>query len=112
MKKSIEKLIPFIEENFITFPLLEEGIYIPSVNIGFFIHIDEEIFYDKKHVLQTDLDIDKMFIVFVNEDIPNRRKKNRYISFGVSYKEGIKEEVIKLEPLYEVANKVINNFKH
>lgn len=27
-----EKLIPFIEENFITFPLWEEGIFIPCLN--------------------------------------------------------------------------------
>ena len=31
--KKIEQLIPFVDENFITFPLWEEGIYAPSVNI-------------------------------------------------------------------------------
>lgn len=31
--KKIEKLIPYISENFITYPLWEEGKYIPFVNI-------------------------------------------------------------------------------
>lgn len=30
--KKIEKLIPFLNENFITYPLCEEGKYIPFVN--------------------------------------------------------------------------------
>ena len=31
--KQIEKLIPYISENFITYPLWEEGVYVPQVNI-------------------------------------------------------------------------------
>lgn len=38
--KKIEKLIPFLNENFITYPLWEEGKYIPFVN--FWIKIDLE----------------------------------------------------------------------
>jgi hypothetical protein len=38
--QKIEKLIPFLNENFITYPLWEEGKYIPFVN--FWIKIDSE----------------------------------------------------------------------
>ena len=38
--KKIEKLIPFLNENFITYPLWEEGKYIPFIN--FWIKIDLE----------------------------------------------------------------------
>jgi len=32
LKDKISKIIPYISENFITYPLWEEGIYIPFVN--------------------------------------------------------------------------------
>ena len=45
----IEKLIPYIEENFITFPLWEEGKYIPFVSIWQKINsISEVLDFDKK----------------------------------------------------------------
>jgi len=40
LHEKIEKLIPFISENFITYPLWEEGKYIPFVN--FWIKVDTE----------------------------------------------------------------------
>jgi hypothetical protein len=32
IQKQIDKLIPYLNENFITYPLWEEGKYIPFVN--------------------------------------------------------------------------------
>ena len=41
--QKIEKLIPFISEEFITYPLWEEGKYIPFVNIWIKVDNEEEI---------------------------------------------------------------------
>lgn len=43
LHKKIEKLIPFISENFITYPLWEEGQYIPFINIWQICDNDEEL---------------------------------------------------------------------
>ena len=40
--KKIEQLIPFVDENFITFPLWEEGDYAPHVNIWLIFDSDNE----------------------------------------------------------------------
>jgi hypothetical protein len=40
--KKIEKLIPYISENFITYPLWEEGKYIPFVNFWQKVETEEE----------------------------------------------------------------------
>lgn len=33
MKRKIEKLIPYMDENFMTFTLMEEGLYFPQINL-------------------------------------------------------------------------------
>lgn len=40
--KKIENLIPYISENFITYPLWEEGKYIPFVNIWIKVNCEDE----------------------------------------------------------------------
>jgi hypothetical protein len=43
IQKQIDKLIPYLSENFITYPLWEEGKYIPFVNIWIKVDNEDEI---------------------------------------------------------------------
>ncbi len=109
MEANIKKLIPCIEENFITFPLVDEGIYIPSVNVGFY--TTKEIVYDELHVLENFIDKPSYIVIFVNQDIPKRKKTERYLSFGVSYVEGTEQKDIYLDKLIDIAYLLIRNLK-
>ena len=54
--KQIEKIIPYIDENFITFPLWEEGLYIPFVK--FWQIFNDEIENDKAVAIVEKFNID------------------------------------------------------
>ena len=68
--QKIEKLIPYLSENFITYPLCEEGKYIPFVN--FWQKIDNEIqeqILDKK--LKETFDGTGYFVIYQDSNYSN-----------------------------------------
>lgn len=42
LQQKIDKLLPYVSENFITYPLIEEGKYIPFINFWFICKDDTE----------------------------------------------------------------------
>ena len=76
VKEYIKKLVPYCAENFITFPLWEEGKYIIQMNLWYLIKIEdnseEQIEKDVRDITleinkETDLKFD---VYYVYEDCP------------------------------------------
>lgn len=69
--KNIETILPFVGENFITFPLWEEGKYIPFVN--FWQKYDNQIVYESKRKKLFKFFKKSGYIVAENENPTNSK---------------------------------------
>lgn len=66
--EKIEKLIPYVPENFITFPLHEEGKYIPFVN--FWQIAKTEVEYNKLEKKLKKIHKDTCYTYYITCDVP------------------------------------------
>lgn len=78
IQKLINKTIPFVCENFITFPLWEEGKYIPNLNF-WIITKEPVLLYNKLYEIYDDMGYDVIF-----EDKTDNR--NDIYTFSISPK--------------------------
>jgi hypothetical protein len=69
--KKIEQLIPYLSDNFISYPLWEEGLYIPSISIWRYFKRHEKYLEFKKGL--EDIFLPNGYIIVENEIYNNKK---------------------------------------
>ena len=94
IEKLIKDIIPYVDENFITFPLWEEGDYRPVLNFWF---ICPELPFKGKEMLYTDKNLPGLSEKFsIGVDSEKHKETNSFDKMKCLFMElGLKEEDVK-----------------
>lgn len=106
--ESIEKLIPHVSEDFITYPLLEEGLYIPFVNFWQVADSDTKFQKLKDQIVKFNLEIG--YTIELKKGVKNQVIHKCFVYPTFKYKKSGGYEFIKEKWSIEEMIQLVENF--